>query len=71
MAARELEKVGDQLFDRLLLELDVRVLQQGREVVGAGSHPCILKIEDVETILMQHQVAAVVITVAEDARLGS
>ena len=66
----ERQEVGDQLVDRLLGQIDVRVAQQRHQVVGVGPHPRVLEVDDVELTVVQHQVAAVIVAVAEHPRLG-
>jgi hypothetical protein len=50
----------------LLGQIDVRVAQQRHEVVGVGPHARVLEVDDVELRLVQHQVAAVIVAMAED-----
>ena len=67
-AQREEER--DQLLDLLLREIHVGVAQQRHQIVGVGAHPRVLEVDDVEPPLVQHQVAAVIVAMAQHARLG-
>ena len=51
------------------LDVHVRVAQQRREIVGVRPQPRILKVDDVQPAVVQHEVAAVIVAVAQDARL--
>ena len=69
-AALERQEVGDQLVDRDVVQVDVGIAQQRGQVVGVRAHARVLEVDQVELTLRQHQVAAVVVAVAEHARLG-
>ncbi len=51
-------------------DVDVRIAQQRRQIVGVGPHPRVLKVDDVQAAIAQHEVAAVIVAMAQHARLG-
>ena len=59
-----------QLVELAIGDVDVRVAQQRHEIVGVGPHARVLEVDDVEAAVAQHQVAAVIVAMAEHARLG-
>ena len=68
--ASELQKRANQLVDALLRQIDIRVTEQRREIVGVRAHSRVLKIDDVQPAIVQHQIAAVVVAVTKHARLA-
>ena len=62
------EEVRDELVHLARREIDVRVAQQRRQVVGVRPHARVLKVDDDERSVVQHQVAAVIIAMAQHAR---
>ncbi len=64
------EEVGDQLVELAIGDVDVRVAQQRHQIVGVGPHARVLEVDDVQAPLAEHQVAAVVVAMAQHARLG-
>ncbi len=63
-------KVGtNQVVDARLRKVDVRIAQQGRQVVGVGAHARVLEIDDAEAPIVEHQIAAVIVAMAQHARL--
>ncbi len=67
---RSAAKVRDQLVEFAIADVDVRVAKQRRQVVGVRAQSRVLEVDDVELALMQHEVAAVIVAMTEDARLG-
>src|SRR2546423_13469772 len=59
----------DQPVDLRLGEINVGVAQQRHEIVRVGSHPRVLEVDDVETSVVEHQVAAVIVAMAQHARV--
>ena len=68
--ASQRQEERDQLVHLLFGEVHVRIAQQRHQVVGVRSHPRVLKVDDVELTVVQHQVAAVIVAMAEHPRLG-
>src|SRR6185436_7640807 len=56
--------------DEILGQVDVRVAQQRREIVRGRSHARVLEVDPEEIAPLHHEVAAVVVAMAEDARPG-
>ena len=54
----------------LVRQVDVGIAKQRCQVVGVGSHPRVLEVDHVELAVVHHQVAAVIVAMAEDARLA-
>ena len=52
----------------MLVEVDVRVAQQGGEVVGRRPHARVLEVDPPQPAFVGHQVAAVEVAVAQHAR---
>ena len=69
-ATLEREKVRDQLVELAVGDVNVRIAQQRHEIVCVRSHPRILEVDDVEAAVVQHQVAAVIVAMAQHTRLG-
>ena len=69
MNAVERQEVRDEIVELPLRDVDVRVAQQRHEIVSIRAEPGILEIDDVEVAVVQHQVAAVIIAVAQHSRL--
>ncbi len=58
------EEVGDEVLDRLVGQIHVRVAQQRHEVVGVRAHAGVLEIDDVQPAVVEHQIAAVIVAMA-------
>ena len=50
-------------------EIDVGIAQQRCQIVGIRAHACVLKVDHEQAAFVQHQVAAVIVAMAQDARL--
>src|SRR5467141_3731494 len=70
-AAFERTEIRDEIIEAAVVDLDVRIAEKRREIVGVGAHPRILKIDDIQAAFVEHQVAAVIVAVAQHARLRS
>ena len=68
--APKLQVTANQLVDALLRQVDVRIAQQRRQIVGVGPHARVLEIDDVQAAIVQHQIAAVIVAMAQHARLA-
>ena len=62
------EEIVDQLVDLGLGQVDVGIAQERHQIVGVGTQPGVLKIDDVEPTGQHHQISAVVIAMAQHAR---
>jgi hypothetical protein len=63
-------KALEELVLEVLVDVDVRVAQQRGEIVAGRTHAGILEVDPEEPSLVEHQVAAVVVPVAQDAGPG-
>src|SRR5439155_5599518 len=64
-----LQVADDQFVDQTLIERQIGVPQQGREVVGGGAHESVLEVEDAQAPVLHHEIAAVVVPMGEDTGL--
>ena len=69
MNAFERQKVGDEVVELTLADVDVGIAQQRDEIIGVGAEARILEVDDVEVAVVEHQIAAVIVAVAQHARL--
>ena len=70
MAPLSARKYAIEIVELAVREIDVRIAQQRHQIVGVRAHPRVLEVDDVQPPVVQHQVAAVVVAMAEHARLG-
>ena len=65
--AFEREKVGDQIVDLVLGEIDVGVAKKRRKIVGIRSEPRVLEVDHVQVAFRQHEIPTVIVAMAEHA----
>ena len=63
------EEIRDQLVELAVADVHVRVAQQRHQIVGVRPHAGVLEVDDVQAAFAQHQVAAVIVAMAQHARL--
>src|SRR5262245_24182307 len=64
------QEIGDEVADLPFIEVDVGVAQQRREIVRVRPHARVLEVDDMQRAGTQHQIAAVVVPVADDSWFG-